>query len=99
VPSSKIAGLSSGEFVGMVADDPDNKIALKAFHCEILNDIPAIQKEEAAYKEIPVIRKIDRDMVERNFLQIKEDVFDIAHSEMDRMMSDPALSYLVIKKK
>ncbi|WEK21799.1 MAG: conjugal transfer protein MobC [Candidatus Pedobacter colombiensis] len=99
VPSSKIAGLSSGEFVGMVSDDPDNKIALKAFHCEILNDIPAIQKEEAAYKEIPVIRKIDRDMVERNFLQIKEDVLDIAHSEMERMMADPALSYLVIKKK
>ena len=34
----------------MIADDPGNKIALKAFHCEILNEIPAIQKEEAAYK-------------------------------------------------
>ncbi|WP_316835059.1 conjugal transfer protein MobC [Pedobacter nutrimenti] len=98
VPASKIAGLSSGEFVGMVADDPDNKIPLKAFHCEILNDIPAIQKEEKAYKEIPVIRKIDRAMVERNFLQIKQDIQEIAHSEMNRMMNDPATQHLVIRK-
>jgi len=29
VPPSRIAALSSGEFVGMVADNPDNKIELK----------------------------------------------------------------------
>ncbi len=37
-PQSKIAGLSSGEFVGIVADDPGQKIRLKAFHCKISND-------------------------------------------------------------
>jgi hypothetical protein len=31
IPVSSIASLSSGEFVGMVADDPTEKIALKAF--------------------------------------------------------------------
>lgn len=31
VPASKISGLSSGEFVGMVADDPINKLSLKLF--------------------------------------------------------------------
>ncbi len=36
IPQSKISSLSSGEFVGMVADDPEQKIKLKAFHCEIL---------------------------------------------------------------
>jgi len=29
VPPSKISGMSSYEFVGMVADDPANKIALE----------------------------------------------------------------------
>ena len=29
IPASKIAALSSGEFVGMVADDPLEKIKLK----------------------------------------------------------------------
>ena len=36
IPQSKISALSSGEFVGMVADDPKQKIKLKTFHCEIL---------------------------------------------------------------
>ncbi|HSZ86517.1 MAG TPA: conjugal transfer protein MobC, partial [Puia sp.] len=43
VPPSKIAGLSSGEFVGMVADDPEMKIELKAFHAEIINNHEELQ--------------------------------------------------------
>jgi hypothetical protein len=39
IPQSKISSFSSGEFVGMVADDPGQKIKLKIFHCEILNSI------------------------------------------------------------
>jgi len=46
IPPSKIASLSSGEFVGTVSDDPDQKIDLKVFHAEILNDHEAIRKEE-----------------------------------------------------
>jgi type IV secretory pathway TraG/TraD family ATPase VirD4 len=49
IPASRISGLSSGEFVGMVADDPDNKIDLKSFHCEIINDHSALKK-----KQIPI---------------------------------------------
>src|ERR1700744_2230876 len=74
VPPSKISTLSSGEFVGMVADDPDNKIDLKTFHCEILNDHDALKKEQDDYKQIPLIRKLDNSMVQRNYLQIKEDI-------------------------
>ncbi len=55
IPPSKISALSSGEFVGMVADDPDCKIELKAFHCEILNDHEALKQEQENYKEIPII--------------------------------------------
>lgn len=98
VPASKIAALSSGEFVGMVADDPTEKIALKAFHCEILNDHTALKTEEDAYMPIPIIRQIDSKMVNRNYLQIKQDVQDIAGSEIDRMMNDPELNHLVIKR-
>jgi hypothetical protein len=43
----KVASISySGEFVGMVADDPDCKIELKSFHCEILNDHEALRQEQ-----------------------------------------------------
>ena len=37
IPASKISALSSGEFVGMVADDPMEKIKLKMFHSQIIN--------------------------------------------------------------
>jgi hypothetical protein len=98
IPLSKISALSSGEFVGMVADDPDCKIALKAFHCEILNDHKALKKEQDSYKDIPVIRKLDNAMVQRNYLQIKQDVQDIIQAEMERVLSHPGLAHLVIKK-
>lgn len=98
IPPSRISALSSGEFVGMVADDPDNKIELKAFHCEIINDHEALKKEQDSYKEIETIRKIDRAMVQRNYLQIKQDIQDIIQSEMERMLNDPGLSHLVVRK-
>ncbi|MBS7253336.1 conjugal transfer protein MobC [Flavobacterium branchiicola] len=98
VPPSKISGLSSGEFVGMVADDPDCKIELKTFHNEIINDHEALRKEMENYKEIPPVRKLDNAMIQRNYLQIKQDVQDIIHSEMERLLNDPALTYLVLKK-
>jgi len=98
VPSSKISSLSSGEFVGMVADNPDCKIDLKTFHCEIINDHDALAKEENAYKEIPIIRTVDGIMVQQNYLQIKQDIQDIIHSEMERLLNDPAQAHLVIRK-
>lgn len=98
IPASKIAALSSGEFVGMVADDPLNKIELKAFHCEILNDHEAIKKEEAGYEEIKPVRKIEPLMVQQNYMQVKQDVQEIIQSEMERLLADPALSHLVVHK-
>jgi hypothetical protein len=98
IPPSKISALSSGEFVGMVADDPDNKIELKAFHCEVINDHEALKKEEEGYKDIEVIRKLDTSMVQRNYFQIKQDIQDIIQSEMERLLNDPGLAHLVVKK-
>ncbi len=98
VPASKIASLSSGEFVGMVADDPQCRIDLKTIHCEIVNDHEALKKEEAGYRDIEAIRKIDNNMVQRNYQQVKQDIQDIIHSEMERLLADPAQAYLVVRK-
>ncbi len=98
IPPSKISSLSSGEFVGMVADNPDCKIELKAFHSEIINDHTALKNEQDNYKEIAIIRKLDNSMVQRNYLQVKQDIQDIIHSEMERLLNDPGQAYLVIKK-
>lgn len=93
-----IPPLSFGELVGMLADDPDCKIDLKAFHCEILNDHQALKREVGNYKHIQVIRKLDNGMVQSNYLQIKQDVQDIIQSEMEWMLNNPGLGYLVVKK-
>lgn len=98
VPVSKISSLSSGEFVGMVADDPSCSIALKTFHCQIQNDHKALQEESDAYREIPVVCQLNSEVVQKNYLQIKQDIQDIIHFEMDRLVSDAELSYLVVKK-
>lgn len=74
VPASKIAGLSSGEFVGMVADDPTNNIDLKVFHCRIQNDHEAIRQEEMAYEDIPTARTVSRNEILINYQRIKEDI-------------------------
>lgn len=99
IPASTIATLSSGEFVGMVADDPDCKIELKSFHCQILNDHRALKKEQQNYKPIPVIRKVDSGMIQRNYLSIKQDVEDLVESEMGRLMDDPEVNRVIIKKR
>jgi hypothetical protein len=80
IPASKIAGLSSGEFVGMVADDPNNKIDLKTFHCKIQNDHKAIAQEEASYQTIPAVRNISSIEVLMNYQCIKEDIKALVES-------------------
>ena len=98
VPPSKISSLSSGEFVGMTADNPDCRIELKTFHCEIINDHEKIKKETDNYKEIPIIRTIDNVIIQKNYLQIKIEIQEIIHSEMERIIKSPALSSLILKK-
>ena len=98
VPPSKISSLSSGEFVGMTADNPDCRIELKTFHCEIINDHEKIKKETDNYKEILIIRTIDNVIIQKNYLQIKIEIQEIIHSEMERIIKSPALSSLILKK-
>lgn len=98
VPASKIANFSSGEFAGVLSDTPQQKLPLKAFHCDIQNDFSAIEREEKAYKPIPVIRQITPDMVQKNFQKIKEEVQEIANAEIQRMMNDPVLEQYLVNK-
>ena len=88
IPASKIASLSSGEFVGMVADDPDNKISLKTFHNEIQNDHEAIKKEESSYSPIPSITTVDPAEILLNYQQIKDDVKNIVASVLNNVKVD-----------
>lgn len=84
IPASKIATLSSGEFVGVVADNPEQKIKLKMFHCEIQNDHQAIANEEQGYIPIPIVRKVNEEDVQENYWKIKMEVEEL----IDTVLSD-----------
>jgi len=99
IPASKIANLSSGEFVGAVADTPTQRIKLKAFAAEIINDLEAIKKEEAGYQELPPIRVIDNETVMQNYFQIKRDVRDIIEKETQKIENHPEFKQLAATKK
>lgn len=77
IPASKISSLSSGSFVGMVADNPDQKITLKIFHNEIQNDHDALSREESNYLPVPAVREIDQVIILNQYHQIKEDIKSI----------------------
>lgn len=82
IPASKIATLSSGEFVGIVADSPNEKISLKMFNAQLQNDHEAIAREEAAYVPIPLIRKVSYDDLQENYIRIKNDIQEIVRTEL-----------------
>ncbi|MEP7375706.1 MAG: conjugal transfer protein MobC [Chitinophagaceae bacterium] len=88
VPPSRISNLSSGEFVGIVADNPDQKIKLKAFHADIIDDLDKIIKEENSYGNLPEVRKVTNQEVMENYLQVKMDVKKLIETEVARLKKE-----------
>jgi hypothetical protein len=88
IPASKISALSSGEFVGMVADDPKEKIKLKMFNAEILNDTDRLNKEMSRFKDIPMVADLSQDQVMDNYYQIKYDIRSLIDKEVARLMEE-----------
>jgi hypothetical protein len=98
IPQSKISSLSSGEFVGMVADNPDQKIELKTFCAEIINDHGALAGEQVLYKGLPQLSNVSQKEILDNYLQIKKDVQSIIQTEMERILDTPELTDLIIRR-
>lgn len=85
VPASTISALSSGEFVGMVADNPDCKIPQKVFHTQVVNDHEAIKVEESGFKPIPEVRSVSAEDVRENYLRVKLDVQQLIDTEVEKI--------------
>ncbi|WP_276484781.1 YWFCY domain-containing protein [Paraflavitalea pollutisoli] len=98
VPPSTISNLSSGEFVGVMADNPDQPIRYKSFHSRIINNHAAIKKEKEGYEPLPVVGKGTREIVYKNFLAIKQSAQDIIDAVLEDILNDPAKESLIVKK-
>lgn len=99
IPASTIATLSPGEFVGIVADNPDQEIPQKIFHANIINDHEALKKEFDAFVEIPEVRTVSKQTIQDNYIQIKNDITLLIEKEMERISHDPNLAHLIIEEK
>jgi len=98
IPPSTIATLSSGEFVGLVSDNPDQRIERKVFHAEILNDHEAIKEEERRYQQIPLARQVTQADIDACFRNIKEQVENLVECEIIRLSQAEATAKHVVKK-
>ena len=103
IPASKISTLTQGMFVGAVADNFNERIEQKIFHCEIVVDVEKVKREEQAYKPIPVITDFTdadgndrmKETIQENYNRIKAEVRQIVADELQRIQSDPELQHLL----
>ncbi len=106
IPPSKISNLTQGMFVGAVADNFDERIEQKIFHCEIVVDNERVAAETKAYRKIPVITNfvdengVDRmkEMIKDNYDRIKTEAKQIVADELERIRSDENLRHLLPKE-
>ncbi len=91
IPASKIAALSSGEFVGLVADNPDEKIKLKMFHAEIINDADKLNAEMRRYKEVPMVSNVTQQQVMDNYYQVKMEVKRLIGEEVEKLKQNKSV--------
>jgi YWFCY protein/Type IV secretion-system coupling protein DNA-binding domain len=94
LPASKIATLSSGEFVGITADSPDQPMHLKAFHCQIK------LAHENPTEEAPLpVKKITKEVIDKTFEQIQEEVKQLVEARLQQMRETPTLARLILNPK
>ena len=89
-----IGDLSSGEFVGVVSDDPDQKLKLKGFHAKILLET----SEDPTAVELPIVKEVDDKMLDENYHRIQNEITQLVKSEMKRILADPSLKQFIVKR-
>lgn len=102
IPASKISTLTQGMFVGAISDNFDERIEQKIFHAEIVVDNAKVSAETKRYKNIPEILSFKnehgednmKEIIEKNYRQIKQDILEVITLELDRIQNDPSLSHL-----
>ena len=103
IPASKISNLTQGMFVGAVADNFDERIEQKIFHCEIVVDNEKVKRETVRYVKLPqIIDFTDKDgndrmqeEIQANYEHIRQEVRQIVEDEITRIKNDPELCHLI----
>jgi hypothetical protein len=94
VTPATIAGLSAGEFVGWVADDPGKEVELKAFHARLGLEAGVGMAVRPA---LPVLRARADEEAAAIFKQVKEDIASLVQRELALMVNDASYAGVLVK--
>jgi hypothetical protein len=84
VTPATVAGLGSGEFMGILGDDPDVEMPDKGFHARIVReDRPAVP-----LVDIPVVRAVTEAELKAAFRRVVLDIQQLLAREMKELMGD-----------
>ena len=82
VTPATVAGLSSGEFLGIVADEPGIELPRKIFHARL----ERVKADRLPGVRLPVVRTVEAEEIRRQFEQIRMDIGKIVGDVMKKIM-------------
>jgi YWFCY protein/Type IV secretory system Conjugative DNA transfer len=95
LPTSKISSLSSGEFVGLVADNPDQRIQLKAFCARFRNSLQTHTNTRMFNSRK---HNLKNGGLSAEILQRKAEINYLVDQELTRIMDTPEYTNLIVKR-
>ena len=103
IPASKISNLTQGMFVGAVSDNFDDRIDQKIFHAEIAvkhrqsfwrNESLSAHSHHAEFTNEEGFDNL-KETIEANYKRVKQEVLSLIELEIERINTNPSLSYLI----
>jgi len=94
VTPATLAQLSSGEFIGVIADDPQVRMELKGFHATFRKE----QDDNSREEPLPFVAAVTAQTIKENFHRIAAEVESIVKSETKRILGDPELRKFIVKR-
>jgi len=93
ITPATLAMLSSGEFVGVTADDPDVEAPLKGFHARIVREELKVGSEK-----LPIINyPVDEESLQQHFAAIRRDMELLVEREFKKLVQDEGMRGLVVR--
>ena len=82
ITPATVATLSSGEFLGVVADDPKVRLKHKGFHAQLVRE----PGDDVAGISVPVVREVDRACLEEAFQRVRLDIELLISEKISKVM-------------
>jgi len=83
ITPSTISSLSSGEFIGITADEPGAEQEFKTFHTKIIREDSKI-----SYNQIPTIREVNEEIIVQQYNRVKSEVDQIVLDSLNYQINN-----------